>query len=338
MGMFKQFGNWVGEKFEDISGETSAQASRDAASIQASAAEKAAASQLEAGKYAADQQLAAGKYASDMQLSAANSASQLQAGSEAKQLAAQQAGALANRQDLQGAVDLGASMQPGYKTAMDQQASLYGAGAGDQIMNNPMFQAIQKQNQEAILSNQSLGGRLNTGETPQFMQDSALRTGFDVLNQERQAALQNSQSFLNPMQMGFNAAAMQGQGSMQLGNNMANTMQNSVGNQNMFGTNAALNAGKFGTAAAGNASNFNVNANTSSNGYMTDGAAAQAAGKVGAANAYTAGTANLINLGVAAATGMPPKTNDTGGGGGFTGGFTSPFTRNDGKSINVGGQ
>ena len=334
MSLFKKFDGWIGEQWDNVTGVTSAKASLDAAEIQATAAEKAAASQLEAGKYAADQQLAAGKYASDMQLSAANSASQLQAGSEAKQLAAQQAGALTNRQDLQGAVDFGASMQPGYQTAMDQQASLYGAGAGDQIMNNPMFQAIQKQNQEAILSNQSLGGRLNTGETPQFMQDSALRTGFDVLNQERQAALQNSQSFLNPMQMGFNAAAMQGQGSMQLGNNMANTMQNSVGNQNMYGTNAAMNAGTFGTNAAGSASNFNMNANASANGYRTDGAAAQAAGKVGAANAYTAGTGNLINLGVAAVTGMPPKVGDTGGGGGFT----SPFTRNDGKSINVGGQ
>ena len=261
-------------------------------------------------------------------MQAARDASGLQARSETSQLAALSAGEAQNRQDLQGAVDFGSGMQPGYQNAMAQQASLFGAGAGDQIMNNPMFQAIQAKNQQDILANQSLGGRLNTGETPQFMQESALRTGFDVLNQERQAALQNSQSFLNPIQMGFNAAANQGQASMQTGANLANTMQGSVANQNQintnaamnagqFGTNAALSAGQFGTNAAGSAGGFNVGAQNIAGGYNTDAASALAAGKIGAANAQAAGTGNLINLGVGAMTGGlsfgMPSFSDVGG-------------------------
>ena len=177
--------------------------------------------------------------AADTQAAATTAAAQLQAETTQAQIVAQQQAAAQQREDLQGAVAFGQGFEGQAQQAFQQQQSLFGPDAGNQIMQNPMFQAIQAENQRNILANQSLGGRLNTGETPQFLQDSALRTGFDILNQERQAAIANSQSLLNPVAMGFTAAAGQGQGGVQTGANIAGTMQQGVANQNAFNTSGA---------------------------------------------------------------------------------------------------
>ena len=144
------------------------------AGIQSSAAKNAAATQAGAARYAADLQ------------------------SQATQQA---------RQDLQPFAQFGLSSIPQYQQAQAQQQQLFNDPMS--VMQNPMFQALQNQAQTNILQNAAVRGRLDTGGTQQHLQDAALRTGFDILNQERNAALANTASLLNPITMGQNAAAGQ---------------------------------------------------------------------------------------------------------------------------------
>lgn len=132
------------------------------------------------------------------------------------------------------------------------------------IMQNPMFTALQEDVRRQNLQNAAVGGRLGTGGTLEALESSALRTGFDILNNERTASINRANMFANLVGMGQNAAA--GQGSAAL-----NTAQN-IGSATMAGNQAVSN-------------------------LMTGAANAQAAGAVGAANAQQQGIMNLLNLG-----------------------------------------
>lgn len=175
------------------------------------------------------------------QAEAATEAGQLQYQATQDAIAAQQAAAQQQRQDLQPFTQFGQGMIPQAQQAFAQSQDLYGPGAGDAIMNNPMFQAIQSQVQQDILGNQAARGRVGTGETPMFMQDAALRTGFDILNNERNAQTQRQQMLLQGLGMGQSAAAGQGAAGMQ------SALQ--VGNLMGQGANA-LGAGAVGAANA----------------------------------------------------------------------------------------
>lgn len=114
------------------------------------------------------------------------------------------------REDLEPFVDFGAGFIPRANQAYRQSADLFGPNADQAIMNNPMFTALMDKAQQDILSNQAVRGRVGTGETPMFLQESALRTGFDILNNERSAALQNRASILQALGIGQSSAAQVG--------------------------------------------------------------------------------------------------------------------------------
>ena len=161
------------------------------------------------GKTQAD----AAKEAAAVQAGAANNAAQLAADATAQQ-----------RQDLQPFTQFGSSFIDPAQQAVSHQQQLFGANAGNAIMQNPMFQAIQDQNQTNIMQNAAVRGRLDSGGTQTALQDSALRTGFDILNQERSAALANSSFLANLVGQGQSAAAGQGaagiQGAQMQGNSL----------------------------------------------------------------------------------------------------------------------
>ena len=218
----------------------------------------------------AGQKAKAARESGAVQAAAANQAATDIGLSEQEQLAALQAGQQAQQATMSPWSQFGQGFMPMAQDAYAQQQALMGAGGGEQVMNSPMFQALLAKSQQDIMSNQAARGRMGTGETPMFMQDAALRTGYDVLQGERQAALANTQSLMNPLNLGFGAASQIGQGQFGLGQNQANTMMNSIMGQT---------------------------------GYRTDAAAATGAGLVGAANARQSGISNIVGLGVGALTG-----------------------------------
>ena len=147
------------------------------------------------GKSQAD----ASRDAAAIQADAATNAAQLAADATAQQ-----------RADLQPFTNFGSSfIDPAQQAVADQQ-NLYGANAGEDLMNSSMFKAITDQNQTNIMQNSALRGRLDTGGTQTALQNSALTTGYDILNQERNAALANSSFLSNLVGQGQNAAASQG--------------------------------------------------------------------------------------------------------------------------------
>ena len=203
----------------------------------------------------------AAKVAAETQAQAAQAAAELQAQTAQQSIAAQQAAAAQQRADLQPFAQFGAGfINPAQQAAMQQQ-QLFGPGAGNAVMTNPMFQALLNQSNTNIMQNAAVSGRLGTGGTQQHLQDSALRTGFDILQQERNAAMANTGQLASLVGMGQSAAAGQG----------------------AAGINTAANIGNTLTGSAAMQSD-----------YLTSGAAAQAAGQIGAANAWQQGIGNAI--------------------------------------------
>ena len=187
----------------------------------------------------ADREAKAARQAGLVQQQAADKAAAQWQGSGAEQQAALQLGQQQQQATLNPWAQFGQGMMPMAQDAFAQQQALMGQGGADQVMNSPMFQALLAKSQQDIMSNQAARGRMGTGETPMFMQDAALRTGYDVLQGERQAALQNTQSLMNPLQLGFGAAGQIGQGQYGLGQNQAQTMMNSILGQTDYRTGAA---------------------------------------------------------------------------------------------------
>lgn len=226
---------------------------------QAKAAKQAAATQADAAMYAADRQ----------------------AESEAAQLAAQQQ-ALAKQQALMSPYnEFGQSFMGQTQQAAEGLGQLYSNPTS--IMKNPMFQAIQNQAQTDIMQNAAVSGRLGTGGSQVALQDSALRTGFDVLNQER-AAQSNYLSMMQGLVAGGqNAAAGMGAGQLQSGANMANTMQNSILNQNNL-TVGAANAQAAGIMGAANAQSDMISGITGGLGTMLGGFGPTIGGNVAGTN------------------------------------------------------
>ena len=256
---------------QDITGQTAAKAATRAGQIQTAAANQAA---VDIG-LSEQEQLAAlqqgmSNYQNTLQQGQLAQQGTLQQGQLAQQATLQQGqadyaaalrqGQLAQQATLDPFNQFGQGMMGMANDAFAQQQALMGQGGADQVMNSPMFQALLAKSQQDIMSNQAARGRMGTGETPMFMQDAALRTGYDVLQGERQAALANTQSLMNPINLGFGAAGQIGQGQYGLGQNQAQTMMNSVIGQT---------------------------------GYNTDAAAATAGGIMGASNAYSEGYDNL---------------------------------------------
>jgi len=185
------------------------------------------------------------------QAEASIEAAQIQADAGKSAAAATAAATEQQRQDLMPFTQFGAGFINPAQQAVSQSQELFNDPTS--IMQNPMFQAIQQQNQQNIMQNAAIRGRLDTGGTQVALQDSALRTGFDVLNQERNAQMAN-----------------------------VNMLQSLVG---------------MGQNSASGQANFTGAGNQIQQGFLTDAAASNAAGVVGAANAKAAGTQNLVNLG-----------------------------------------
>jgi len=229
MGFFSSVGDTIGGVVGSLTGENAADAARDAANIQA----QAALAQAEATKEATAMTV------------------------EEQRLAREQ-----SRADLQPFKEFGTGFMGQTQDAVNASQALFNDPTS--IMQNPMFVALQEETRRQNLQNAAVSGRLGTGGTLAGLESAALRTGFDVLNQERNAQLQNASFLSNLVGMGQNAAAGQGAASMQAGGNIGNlTMQ---GNQ--IAGNQAIGA-----------------------------ANAQAAGVVGAANAQSQGIMNTLNLG-----------------------------------------
>lgn len=229
MGFFSSVGDTIGGVVGSLTGENAADAARDAANIQA----QAALAQAEATKEATAMTV------------------------EEQRLAREQ-----SRADLQPFTEFGTGFMGQTQDAVNASQALFNDPTS--IMQNPMFAALQEETRRQNLQNSAVSGRLGTGGTLAGLESAALRTGFDVLNQERNAQLQNASFLSNLVGMGQNAAAGQGAASMQAGGNIGNlTMQ---GNQ--IAGNQAIGA-----------------------------ANAQAAGVVGAANAQSQGIMNTLNLG-----------------------------------------
>lgn len=212
-----------------ITGQTAADAAQDAAALQA----QAAIAQADATREATEMTV------------------------EEQRLAREQA-----RSDLQPFVQFGQGFMGTARDAITSSQDLFNDPMA--IMQNPMFAAIQEDTRRRIMQNSAVGGRLGTGGTLEALETSALRTGFDILNTERNAMLQNARFMSDVVGMGQSAAAGQGSASLQAGSNIGNAI--TQGNQI---------AGNLATSAAN----------------------AQAAGIVGSANAQQQGIMNIANLG-----------------------------------------
>jgi hypothetical protein len=138
----------------------------------------------------------AAQHGAGLQSDAALNAAQLTADATALQ-----------RQDLQPFTDFGSSFMDTTQQAVNQSQQLFTDPSS--IMSNPFFQALQNQAQTDILQNSAVRGRLDTGGTQTHLQDSAIRTGFDILNTERNANAQNVSMLSGLVGQGQNAAAGQ---------------------------------------------------------------------------------------------------------------------------------
>lgn len=204
----------------------------------------------------------AAKEAADIQAQAAIASAEATKEATAMTIAEQKAAREQSRADLQPFVDFGSGFMDTTKAAVNDAQTLFNDPTS--IMENPFFTAMQDDVRRQNLQNAAVGGRLGTGGTLAGLEDASLRTGFDILNSERTAQLQNATFLSNLVGGGQNAAAGQGSASM--------NAANSIGNTTMSGNNAVSN-------------------------LMTGAANAQAAGMVGAANAETQAISNLFNVG-----------------------------------------
>lgn len=210
------------------------------------------------GENAAD----AAKEAADIQARAAIAQAEATKEATAMTIEAQKEALATQRADLAPFVQFGSSFMDPARQAIESSQTLFSDPTS--IMQNPMFTALQEETRRQNLQNAAVGGRLGTGGTLAGLESAALRTGFDVLNQERQAQLQNAGFLSNLVGQGQSAAAGQGAAAIQTGQGISNSLM--TGNQ-----------------ITGN--------------LMTSAAAAQAAGTIGAANAQQQGIMNMLNLG-----------------------------------------
>lgn len=177
---------------------------------------------------------------------AAEEAGQLQYQATQDAIAQQQAAQQQLQQNLQPYMSFGQGFIPQVQQSFAQGAELYGPGASDAIMNNPMFQAIQNQVQQDILGNQAVRGRVGTGETPMFLQESALRTGFDILNSERNANAMRTNQLLQALGIGQSSAAGVGNAGIQTAGQVGSLLAQG-GNALASGVVGAANAQQQGT-------------------------------------------------------------------------------------------
>ena len=177
--------------------------------------------------------------AAQVQADAATNAAQMTADATALQ-----------RQDLQPFTQFGQSFIDPAQQAVAQSQQLFSDPSS--IMNSPFFQALQGQAQTDIMQNAAVRGRLGTGGTQQHLQDAALRTGFDVLNQERQAQLQNVGVLQGLVGQGQNAATGQA-GFTGIGNQVQTGQLTDAAGATAAGTIGAANAS---AAGAGNLLNL----------------------------------------------------------------------------------
>ncbi len=204
----------------------------------------------------------AAEEAAQVQSDAATAQAQATKEATAMVVAEQQAAREQSRADLQPFVDFGTGFMGQTQDAVSASQSLFTDPSS--IMENPFFTAMQEDVRRQNLQNAAVRGRMDSGGTIAGLESAALRTGFDILNSERTAQLQNATFLSNLVGQGQNAAAGQGASSM--------NAAAQIGNATMTGNQIAGN-------------------------LMTDAANAQAAGIVGAANAQQQGIQNMFNLG-----------------------------------------
>lgn len=122
---------------------------------------------------------------------------------------------------------------------LGQAEQLFGGNAGEQIINDPVFQALSGEARRQIESRQAARGRTFIPETDQALQDSFLRTGSQLLGQ-RQGNL------LQALGLGQSSAAQQAAGGTQAAGNIANLLTQ-IGNAQAGGLTAAAGARAAGT-------------------------------------------------------------------------------------------
>ncbi len=204
----------------------------------------------------------AAEEAAQIQSDAATAQAQATKEATAMVVAEQQAAREQSRSDLQPFVDFGTGFMGQTQDAITASQELFTDPSS--IMTNPFFTAMQEDVRRQNLQNAAVSGRLDSGGTVAGLEQAAVTTGFDILNSERTAQLQNATFLSNLVGQGQNAAAGQGATSM--------NAASQIGNATMSGNQIAGN-------------------------LMTGAANAQAAGIVGAANAESQAISNLFNMG-----------------------------------------
>lgn len=110
---------------------------------------------------------------------------------------------------------------------LPQVSSLFGASAGESILNDPVLQSLQGDAERRILQNQAVQGRLSTQETSNALQDAFLRSGLGLLSQQRG-------DLLGALGMGQASAAQTGVSGAQTGANVGNLLTQ-IGNAQAAG-------------------------------------------------------------------------------------------------------
>ena len=109
------------------------------------------------------------------------------------------------------------------------------------VQNNPFFSSLANEAQRRIFNNAAAKGKVGSGQTAEALQNSILLLGNDLINQQLNRGQQAVGNRLNIAQMGQNAAAGQGNASLNIGNNIAD-LATQKGN--------AIAAGQVGSANA----------------------------------------------------------------------------------------
>lgn len=185
-------------------------------------------------------------------------------------IAANQAASETARADLAPFREAGVNALPGLSTAQDRVTSLATDPntQASYVQDNPFFKALADDAQRRLFNNQAARGKVGSGGTAEALQNSVMLLGNSLVDQGIQREQGVFNNAYNITSLGSNAATGQ-----------ANITQNT----------AANNAN---VAGSGNRTIVDL---------MTQGANAQAAGIVGAANANT--TANQTGINALATAG-----------------------------------
>lgn len=166
---------------------------------------------------------------------------QAEAGREA--IAFQKEALAQTRADLQPFREAGQERLPSVASNIDQLNTLVSDpnAQRDFITNNPFYEALAKDAETRILSNQAAKGKVGSGETAKALQNSLLLLGSDLLNQNINQMLSVNNQDFNLTALGANAAARQATATQNTSNAIGNTITD-IGNAQASGIVGASNA------------------------------------------------------------------------------------------------